>query len=977
MSANSCPGFHPNKKVMRHKLLHLAVLAALSISATQAAELTGTFKREVYQDALRADVEADPTAGVTGTDYVSAIEAPVNVGANFVTRLSGWYTPATSGQYVFFIAGDDDSDLFLSTDATAANKKLIAQEAGWSGSRAWVAVGGAPSVPADKRSDTFALSEWTPPNAITLTAGTKYWLEAYAHEGGGGDNLAVYIKKVADPDPAGGAAPSLAGGQISAEAPTATITTQPASLTTSENFPATLSVVVSTQAGVTYQWQVNGAAITGATNASYTFTPTQADNGKKYRVLVSQSTTPVTVLTSSEATLTVSIDTTPPTIASAGSFLDRNGLSVVFSEKIGSGLGTAANYTISGGVTVNSVEVLSDRSVFLGTTPMTAGASLTLTVANIRDAATGGGNPVTPATRNFTVISNPAGTQLSAVGYERFEGTADWDAFMAKLTDGTVPEVNGLIANFEAPVDVADTHGTRMRGFFVAPKTGNYVFYGHSDDRGEFYLSTDSEAANKKLVATEPVWNGNRAWMTLDRRNTVNPENRSSTYTGTQHPGGNTIRLVGGQKYYAEVLFLEGGGGDNGGLNFSIVDDAAFPPPADAEPTRLVGANIVWFGNASQFIFNFSMPASKVFKKGDPVTLEPIVTGPGTFTYQWYKNKFPVAGATSKNLTIASGDYDDIGDYALEISVDGGEAIRRPVEEGDDNVRLYMDGITMLIEAEDYNYGGGQHKPEADLPSYRGDAYLGLKSTLNVDFFHDGDNSAGAAFAYGRALPADVGVIEDKGGGDAVNNALGRNRGSFSVTANYALGWTEPGEWQNYTRTFQPGKYVIIGALSHDAVAENEIDQILSKVANPTVNDNSTEVDGTITEGGAQGLTKLGSFKGSGTGAWSSNDMIPLTDDAGNIVQVDLNGLTTLRLTFNAVDGDADWFAFYCVDCATTTVPTASIARSGNNVIISSSSPGTVQGSPTLAPATWTDLGAAPQTVPSTTGNRYFRIRAN
>jgi hypothetical protein len=970
------PATFTKKKVMRHKLLILAALAALPMGAPQAAELLGTFKREFYQDVLRADAEADPTAGITSTTFVNAIEAPVNTGANFTQRLSGWYTPATSGNYVFFIAGDDDSDLFLSTDATPAQKKLIAQDAGWSGSRSWVSIGGAPSTPEDKRSDTFAATEWPTGGTITLTGGTKYWLEAYAHEGGGGDNLAVYIKKVADPDPANGTAPSLAGGAISTEAPTVAITTQPASWSTSENFPTTIQAAVNTMAAVTLQWQVNGVNIPGATNLSYTFTPTLADTGKAYRLVVTQGTTPPTVINSTAATLTVTTDTTAPTITGAGTFLDRNGVVVTFSEPIGPGLATAANYAISGGVTVNSAQAVGDRSVFLSTSALTAGANHTLTVSNVRDLATGGGNLVSPNTRPFTVIATPAGTQLSAVGYQRFEATDSWDAFQTKLTTGVVPEVDGLLANMEAPVDVADTHGTRMRTYFIAPKTGNYVFYGHSDDRGAFYLSTDSDPANKKLIATEPVWNGNRAWTTLDRRDPLAPENRSSTYRGTEWPGGGSnIRLIGGQKYYAEVQFLEGGGGDNGGLSFSIVDDPAYPVPGDGEPTRMVGTNITWFGDAATFVSNFSMPGSKVFKRGDTVSLEPIVTGPGVITYQWYKNKKPVTGATSKNLVLTGADYDDIGDYALEVTIDGGEPIRKPVEEGDDNVRLYMDGITMLIEAEDYNYGGGQHIPAADLPSYRGDAYKGLKSTLNVDFFHDGDNSGGAAFAYNRMLPADPGVIEDKGGTDAVNNALGRNRGSFSVTANYALGWTEPGEWQNYTRTFQKGKYVVIGGVSHDAVAEDEINMVLSKVANPTVNDNSTEVDGTVTEGGGQGLTKLGSFLGLGTGAWSSNDMIPLTDDLGNIVQLDLEGLTTLRLTFNAVDGDADWFAFYCLDCTTTGgQPTISISRTGNNVTISSDSGGTVQASPTIGPATWTDLGAAPQTVSSASGNRFFRI---
>jgi hypothetical protein len=60
----------------------------------------------------------------------------------------------------------------------------------------------------------------------------------------------------------------------------------------------------------------------------------------------------------------------------------------------------------------------------------------------------------------------------------------------------------------------------------------------------------------------------------------------------------------------------------------------------------------------------------------------------------------------------------------------------------------------------------------------------------------------------------------------------------------------------------------------------------------------------------------------------------------------------------------------------TTTGPTISISASGGNVTISSSGGGTVQATDSLTPpVTWTDLGAAPQTVSDTTGMRFFRVK--
>ena len=87
------------------------------------------------------------------------------------------------------------------------------------------------------------------------------------------------------------------------------ITTQPANQTVNVGQTATFSVVASGTAPLSYQWQKNGSAITGATSASYT-TPatTAADNASTFRVVVSNAAgnTP-----SSTATLTVQ---SPPSI---------------------------------------------------------------------------------------------------------------------------------------------------------------------------------------------------------------------------------------------------------------------------------------------------------------------------------------------------------------------------------------------------------------------------------------------------------------------------------------------------------------------------------------------------------------------------------------------------------------------------------------------------------------------------------------
>src|SRR5215469_11255034 len=91
------------------------------------------------------------------------------------------------------------------------------------------------------------------------------------------------------------------------------ITTQPTDQTVTVGQTATFSVVASGTATLSYQWQKNGANISGATSSSYTTpTTTASDNGATFKVTVSNSAGSVT---SNAATLTVNAASGAPTIA--------------------------------------------------------------------------------------------------------------------------------------------------------------------------------------------------------------------------------------------------------------------------------------------------------------------------------------------------------------------------------------------------------------------------------------------------------------------------------------------------------------------------------------------------------------------------------------------------------------------------------------------------------------------------------------
>ena len=98
---------------------------------------------------------------------------------------------------------------------------------------------------------------------------------------------------------------SVAGGAV---APS--ITTQPSSHTVNAGATATFTVAATGTAPITYQWNKNGSAVSGATSSSYT-TPatTTSDNGAQFTVLVTNSagsaTSTAAILTVNAATATL------------------------------------------------------------------------------------------------------------------------------------------------------------------------------------------------------------------------------------------------------------------------------------------------------------------------------------------------------------------------------------------------------------------------------------------------------------------------------------------------------------------------------------------------------------------------------------------------------------------------------------------------------------------------------------------------
>ena len=103
------------------------------------------------------------------------LEGPIDIADNYGTRMSGWVYAPTSGTYTFWVASDNSSELWLSSDESAANKVKIAEVSGdrYTGFREWTRYASQKSAP------------------IYLEAGSKHYIEVVHKTGGGNDHVSV------------------------------------------------------------------------------------------------------------------------------------------------------------------------------------------------------------------------------------------------------------------------------------------------------------------------------------------------------------------------------------------------------------------------------------------------------------------------------------------------------------------------------------------------------------------------------------------------------------------------------------------------------------------------------------------------------------------------------------------------------------------------------------------------------------------
>lgn len=146
----------------------------VTVSEQGPCTFAGSIVREQWNNITGTMISSIPLdAAPASTETLTIFESQANITDNYGARIRGFICVPVTGEYTFWIASNDKSELWLSADVSPQNKRLIAHVERYTNSRQWTKSSGQQSLP------------------VALVAGQKYYIEALHKEGVGSDHLAV------------------------------------------------------------------------------------------------------------------------------------------------------------------------------------------------------------------------------------------------------------------------------------------------------------------------------------------------------------------------------------------------------------------------------------------------------------------------------------------------------------------------------------------------------------------------------------------------------------------------------------------------------------------------------------------------------------------------------------------------------------------------------------------------------------------
>ncbi len=577
----------------------------------------------------------------TSTSYLPFFETPTNSADNYGQRLSGWLRAPDSGSFTFWIASDDNGELWLSTDETPANKVRIAWHTGSTGSREW---------------GKFATQRSAP---VVLEGGKFYYVEALHKEGTGGDNLAV---SWSGPD----------FGQVILGAPHVTQTFYNHGAPVLANRTFTIFDRDSeTDAMEAKDWANPGSTVTfsitgGNADGVFTIDPATgviraADGGRlplgTRALTVTATDNGLPTPLSTTATITVNVVRAAMKREVWTGLAGGQGVSVLTESlyfpqspdetgyvqhfqapsNVGNNYGqrlsgylippTTGNYTFwiasddGGELSISTNENPANKRRIAGVTGSVGSQNWT--------AQPGQQSAVIPlvAGQRYYIEAlqkDGAGDDHLAVAWQgpgisrtripgnhleypdHFRPALKREIWLGNPTlnpPASPPDFTGTLFTFKAPANVGDNYSQRISGYLVPPATGAYTFWLASDDQSELWLSTGEDPADIEKIASIEGWVEEENWD-------AEPSQKSVEKT-----------LVAGRRYYIEARHREIVGGDHaavawegpGIISRQIIANEHLEHP-DAPAERSLVRRELWNGiaggNVSNLTGNAAFPAS-------------------------------------------------------------------------------------------------------------------------------------------------------------------------------------------------------------------------------------------------------------------------------------------------------------------------------------------------------------------------------
>ena len=416
------------------------------------------------------------------------------------------------------------------------------------------------------------------------------------------------------------------------------ITSQPISQNVTTGQTATFSVTATGTAPLSYQWQKNGAAISGATSSSYT-TPvtTNSDNGAQFTVRVSNS---VGSTTSSAATLTVAPAPGTPSIATQPANQSVTAGQTATFSVVATGTAPLSYQWQKNGAAISGAT--SSSYTTPATTNSDNGAQFVVTISNSVGTATSSAATltVTPAPVAPSITSQPTSQSVTAGQTATFSVAATGTAPLSyQWQKNGVAIGGGTSSAYTTPATTTADNGAQF-AVTVTNSIGNVT-------SNTVTLTVNSPPAITTQPISQTVTAGQTASFSVTATGTA-PISYQWRKNGSNISGATTST-------YTTPATVSS---DNGSQFAVVISNVAGTVTSSAATLTVNTPPLITV-----------QPLNQSVVVGQKATFSVTASGTAPLAYQWQKNGAAISGATSSAYTTpATTNSDNGAQFAVTIS---------------------------------------------------------------------------------------------------------------------------------------------------------------------------------------------------------------------------------------------------------------------------------------------------------------------